>query len=296
MVGKKKRIAAMLLAFAVMLSMSFVTAPVSEAAVSTSLTASGATTFTSTNDANDQVKVTIVKGGFNVYCKHSDYFDGMDVRLIPYNGGEAAAKMEVSGATSNALAKGGSWTVNFDLVAGTASVPNGTYWVFVYKYNPDDLKSEYLPLMRGPVINIKDGTATLMTYAGIKSNNASVDKTVTSTSAFKKTDMSDMKYLLNKTRDINSSTESAYYKKVAGSIVSNGDSNYTKAKKLFAWVADNFYYDYIHTNATSFDDPYINLKNQQDGGSDDADVGLELVLHGAVQGLGGGNGGVADEG
>lgn len=317
-VGIGRRIAAVWIALAVVFSMSVITAPISEAEESYGPSAAEADSFTSTNNPDDQVTVTLTDVGFDVYCKHSESYAGMDVRLIPYMGGDRLFITTVQDSDENPLAAGGSWTINYEFTSegddpqdpgddpqdpgddpqgeggdptgeggdptgegdDPASekivVPDGMYWVFVYKKDPADERSEYLPYSRGPLIAVEENTATLMTYPDVQATNAAVDKTVTDPALFKKTDMSDMQYLLMKDsdREIDSAEDSAYYKSIADGIVESGDSDYEKARKLFKWVAENFYYDCDANKPNDagevrkpFDDPYINLQNQQNGGS-----------------------------
>lgn len=259
----KTRIVSVFLALTVLLSMQVVFAPVSDAAESFTPGASGTQGFKSTNDPDDVVTVTVTPTGFDVYCKHSESYEGMETRLLPYDGGSAVCTKKVGEEDTavSGLAANSDWTLSYDLLEEDA-VADGMYWVFIYKYDESDPKSQYLPFMRGPLISVRDGAAALMTYAGAKSNNSATDKTVTATKPFMTKDMSDMKYLLFD-RDINASAESAYYKKVADSVVSSGDTNYIKAKKLFKWVAGNFYYDHVHTTGDAYDDPYYNLINMR---------------------------------
>ncbi len=257
----KRNILTVILAVFMIAAVSFASAYESHA-VSYTISTSTAKTFMSTNNTADQVKVTIEDSlsAFNVYCKHQDAYDSMDVRLMPYDSGDPAYQKTPEDSTTNPMAAGASWNVRYDL--RDDQIPNGKYWIFIYKYDPDDQKSKYLPYMRGPIIKITDGSVSLMTYSGVKSNNASIDKTVTSTTAFKKKDMSDMKYLLFQDGYTDGTT---YYKTISDDIVANVTGDYAKAKAIYAWVARNFYYDYMHTNALAFDDPYKNLQFLKNG-------------------------------
>ena len=112
-----RRIAAVWIALAVFLSMSVITAPVAEAEESYGPSASEADSFTSTNNPDDQVTVTLTDIGFDVSCKHSESYAGMDVRLIPYMGGERLFITTVQDSDENPLAAGGSWTISYEFTS-----------------------------------------------------------------------------------------------------------------------------------------------------------------------------------
>ena len=106
----KRRAACMIIALAVMLSMTVVPALAEEATETYPLTASGSSTFTSTNDPDNQVIITLTSGGFEVLCNHQDAYDQMDIQLIPVEGDSDVLKKAVT-EENGSLEAGGSWTV-----------------------------------------------------------------------------------------------------------------------------------------------------------------------------------------
>lgn len=215
------------------------------------------------NNAGDSVTITkIAPDVFHVQCKHSLEYTSMDVRLVKY---DPATKKSVKYTGTEyvryGMEAGGSW----ETYLYCEGVPNGDYRLIVYKQDAQDYAMQYRPYVDRIAVEVKNGDAKLVDYSAIRSQNSSV-RAKGSTSSYEDKALTDFNYMLfNKAgtttkRTIDSSTESAYYKKISDQIVSSGDSDYTKLKKLYAYVAENLYYDNYKTSKP-YDDPYYNLKH-----------------------------------
>lgn len=260
--NKKCKLGARIIAILTIACMIMAAVPPMEASAASMTDKSSVDSMTVGNDAGDSV--TITKMGTNVFkvqCTHSLAYDRMDVRVFKYG---TSTKVASSGYISYGMEAGGSWE-EYLYTDGLAA--NTNYRLTVYKQlgsNSDG--NSYKPYVDRITIRTNSkGEANLVDYTEINKQNIKVRSSGSSAEKYKNTSMQDFKYMLfnkaNSTtkRTISASTESAYYKKVTDGIVSASDSDYTKLRKIYAYVADKFYYDY--SGKKPYDDPYYNLRH-----------------------------------
>jgi|GEM_PF-2918542 len=242
--------------------MVFVFVPPMEASAASITDKSIVESMTVGNDAGDSV--TITKMGTNVFkvqCTHSLAYTRMDVRVFRYG---TSTKVASTRYISYGMEAGGTWE---EYLYTEGLYPNTNYRLTVYKQDANEPSDrQYRPYVDRITIRTNSkGEANLVDYVEINKQNVDVRKSGSSAEKYKNTSMQDFKYMLfnkaNSTtkRTISASTESAYYKKVTDGIVSASDSDYTKLRKIYKYVAENAYYDNYKTKA--YDDPYNNLRH-----------------------------------
>ncbi len=241
--------------------MLFITIPVERTFAASMLTKTYVNSITVGNSAGDNVKISVNSEepfSIDVKCTHSQEFDQMDVRVYYYGKNNYAFPPDY--INSN-LGAGETWEESFlfkDLAKGK------TYRLSVYKKDSTDKYKQYRPYVDRIYFDVTDKGVKLIDYSSIKSNNKKV-RALYDPLAYKEKDLVDFKNMLfnraasTSKRTIKSSTEKAYYKKIADSIVKSSDSNYIKMRKLYEYVADKLYYDNYKSKA--YDDPYYNLRH-----------------------------------
>lgn len=131
----------------------------------------------------------------------------------------------------------------------------------------------------GPVIykncafNVTNGQFSILQYDKIIKENARIDKKANSKkkpSAFKKTDLSDLKTICFRdpvTKKVApvTSKKVKYFKTVSNQVTKGATTKYDKLLKIYEYVAENFYYDNVAfaTSSKQYVDPYRNLYNMR---------------------------------
>lgn len=261
MMSTKFKYGARIIAILITACMIFASVPPIEASAASMTDKSYVNSMTVGNNAGDLVTITeLGPNVFNVQCTHSMEYTSMEVRVFQYGTSTSVAR---TGSIKYNMGAGESWDVNL-FTEGLS--PNTNYRLTVYKQDAYDSGMEYRPYVdRITMRTNSSGEAKLVDYKQISSQNSKVRASGSSPETYLNKGMVDFKYMLfNKAgtstrRDINSSTESAYYKKISDQLVSAEDSEYTKLRKIYTYVAENFYYDY--SGKKPYDDPYNNLRH-----------------------------------
>lgn len=232
-------------------------------AASSLLTKTYANSMTIGNSSKDRVAISVSKSdpySFNIKCTHSQDFDQMDIRV--YKHGTSTRPSSIASNPmyiSTGLGAGETWEKTFSC----RGLPVATYRLSIYKKD-ESAAEPYKPYVDRVAFYVTKSGVKLIDYSAIRSNNVKV-RGWYDPLAYKEKDLNDLKYIIfekagtSTRRTINSSTEAAYYKKVASGIVSSSDSNYTKMKKFYKYTAEKLYYD--NYKSKPYDDPYYNLRH-----------------------------------
>ena len=253
---------------------------------------------TGSKTCGDYFKLTTKGSYINVEFKHEqDYSAGLSPRLIQYplpsNSVRKDTRVEgsvkyitgIDGLDANSTAY---FSYN------CAGFADGTYYFRIcgnkFAEESAAVLTDYPSLFSGVKVVMKNGQHTLHRFANISSANKTLANSVSYTKSKTKS-LSDYRYQLfckkgtsSNPRKISANTEANYYKKISDKIVkeAGATTNYEKAYAIFRFVAGNFYYDNnaIANGRRAYDDPYYNLKYQQNktGNSYNAYSG-KVALH-----------------
>ena len=222
------------------------------------------TTLTSGSESDeDYLSLTTEGNKLHILFKHSQKFDRIVLRLMKAGKGESAKK-DIYYDTQ--VKAGETFNQSYDF----SKIEDGSYYFRIVVQKDDNTASgltNYPTYLQGVYISVVNGTPTIQQFSNIMASNEE-NTTISSSKFYTLASLEDLRYQLfakknsSTYRTINASTESAYYKKISNTIVNTSDTDYEKLKKLFTYVAKNFYYDHnaIATNRKAFDDPYNNLK------------------------------------
>lgn len=258
MMSTKFKYGARIIAILITACMIFASVPPIEASAASMTDRTYVDSMTIGNNAEDIVTITKVEPFvLNVSCTHSLAYDGMDIRAYEHGTNTYSVKPQY---VKYGLGAGESWEKDFYFTAEP-----GDHKLVVYKNDGGN----YKPYVDRITVEVTESGVKLIDYSAIREQNTKIRASGSSVESYKNTSLQDFKYMLfNKEgstssstrRDIKDSTESDYYKKIADSIISAEDSDYTKLRKLYAYVADKLYYDNYKTKAP-YDDPYYNLRH-----------------------------------
>ncbi len=230
---------------------------------------------------NDYLKLETSRNALNVTFKHSQAFDRIVLRLIKNGKNSGYDKYYSAQVEAGAT---------FSQVYDFSGIPSGEYYFRIVTQSEKQKNAgliEYTTYLQGVLISVKDGAPSILVYHNLAANNKKMTST-SSTKFYKQTSLEDLRYQLfakkgsrSSYREVNGTTESKYYKKISDQIVSSSDSDYTKLKKIYTYVANNFYYDHygVSKGTPGFDDPYNNLKylNEKKGNNYNAFSGKVAV-------------------
>ena len=237
----------------------------------TSVPASSVTT--GNRVCGDYYKIETAGSLIKVTYKHKlAYPKGFSPRLLAYPSGVLKGPIQYK-KQLDGLGAGETTSFEYDC----SEVADGKYY---FRVCANEITAEssvgltiYPTLLPQIRVVVKDGIPTLYQFKNIAADNRKQAGKYSYTKSRKKS-LIDYKYqLFNKRgyiknpRTINEAAESTYYKKVSDKIVTAAKAytNYKKAFAIFEFVTKNFYYDYYAdaNNKVPYDDPYYNLKNQQ---------------------------------
>ena len=158
----------------------------------------------------------------------------------------------------------------YDSFSGSLSATglDGDYVLMITMYRNGSAKSEMF--YKNANFRVKDGKIRLLQFNTIlDANKAMAAKGAKyKRSRFTDKSLGDVKNLLF--RDPKTGKAAAvtkkktdYFKKVSNSITKGAETDYEKARKIYAYIADHFYYDDVAfaTKKNQYLDPYRNLYN-----------------------------------
>lgn len=218
----------------------------------------------------DYIKLETSGTAMTVTFKHSQAYDRIVLRLLKdgtyYPGDKYFTDQVAAGST---------FLQQYDFSA----IPNGNYYFRIVTEKAEQGIAglqQYSTALPGVLVTVSGGVPAIQQYQNIAASNVDADK-VASKALYTEKSLGDLRYQLFAKKGTKkdyrkvSSSEATYYKKISNSIVASGDSDYTKLKKIFTYVAQNFYYDHygVATKKAAFDDPYNNLKYLVNGTGND---------------------------
>ncbi len=215
---------------------------------------------TTATEYHNYVKVTTSGGTMTVECETP--LEGTEFNFSVRSTDEGSKSVWLGRAypTDN----GDYYSFNRSLDLKTFS---GDFVLLITIYKPDGAKPVFY---KNCMFNVTDGVAHILQYDSILKQNQKADKAANKrkVSKYKSTSLSDFAYMCMKNPKTNKTAtvtkaKVKYFKKVADSITKGAGSDYEKARKIYEYVGENFYYDNLAFSKKQYQyvDPYQNLKN-----------------------------------
>lgn len=210
----------------------------------------------------DYLNLQVIGSDISVTFKHSGEFDRIVLRTMQ-NG--ASIKRDLILPTMNGAGE------TLTALYSFGDFPNGEYYFRIVgeKVAQEAAGLErYSTYLQGVLVSVSNGIPSIEVYHNIVDANKKVTNTG-SANMYKDTALEDLRYQLfakagtkSDYRTIDKGKESTFYRDISDKIVSGATSDYDKLRKIYTFVAENFYYDHygVAQGKQGYDDPFNNLQ------------------------------------